>query len=123
MVRDVGLYHTYFNLNLINMKTLNLIIAALFLNLFAFAQPAKKPSIMVIPSKTICKSNNCMKSTTVYGETKEYPDYRKAVEIEEINIEERESEFLCPPCIAFKKLSERVLELEKQINKIMNILK
>ena len=42
---------------------------------------------------------------------------------EEINIEERESEFLCPPCIAFKKLSERVLELEKQINKIMNILK
>ncbi len=68
------------------MKTLNLIIAALFLNLFAFAQPAKKPSIMVIPSKTICKLNNCMKSTTVYGETKEYPDYRKAVEIEEIKL-------------------------------------
>jgi len=42
---------------------------------------------------------------------------------EEINIEERESGFLCPPCIDFKKLSGRILELEKQINKIMNILK
>lgn len=32
----------------------------------------------------------------------------------EINIEEQESGSLCPPCIAFKKLSERVLELENK---------
>ena len=34
----------------------------------------------------------------------------------EINIEEQISGSLCLPCIAFKQLSERVLELEKQIN-------
>ena len=91
------------------MKTLNLIIAALFLNLFAFAQP-KKPSIMVIPSVTLCKSKNCMKSTTAYGETKEYRDFRKIVEIEEIKLAIASIEE------AFSTYGFNLINLEQKLN-------
>jgi len=65
----------------------HIILAISFLvGTLALAQAPKKPKIMVIPSKTICREYKCLKSTQVSGETKEYPDYRKAVETEEIKL-------------------------------------
>ncbi|MCF8349701.1 MAG: DUF6175 family protein [Bacteroidales bacterium] len=41
---------------------------------------AKKPTLMVVPSDNFCYERGCMSSFDVQGQTKRYPDYRKALQ-------------------------------------------
>lgn len=67
------------------MKRTLFIAAALFMTVLAFAQPAKKPSLMVVPSRVWCSQNGFM--TTYEGASSPIPDYRRAFdESQELNM-------------------------------------
>lgn len=58
------------------MKRTLTVAAALLLAVLAFAQPAKKPSLMVVPSRVWCNQNGFMMNYE--GGTAPVPDYRAA---------------------------------------------
>ena len=63
------------------MKRLFILIA--FLCLFSsgtFAQHAKKPTIMVVPSDVLCEKNGYMMEFNDQGSIKRVPDYKKALQ-------------------------------------------
>ena len=53
-------------------------IIFLFLSLSLFAQQAKKPTIMILPSDNWCATRYFTKTYNNQGETVYYPDYRRA---------------------------------------------
>lgn len=53
-------------------------IIFLFLSLSLFAQQAKKPTIMILPSDNWCAARYFTKTYNNQGETVYYPDYRRA---------------------------------------------
>lgn len=65
------------------MKRTLIIAAAVLMSVLAFAQPAKKPSLMVVPSRVWCNQNGFMMD---FDGTK-IPDYQRAFdESQELNI-------------------------------------
>lgn len=62
------------------MKNIVLTISVLLLAVAMFAQPAKKPTIMVVPSDQYCISRDYKQEFNNQGETKVLPDYKKALQ-------------------------------------------
>lgn len=96
-------------------KLINVLFFLTVMGQVAFAQPVKKPTIMVIPADAWCASNGYMLSYEAQGVKTDVPDYKKALQndINLFNVITKLGELMAERGFPLKDFSSTIKSIEQ----------